>query len=310
MPPQASNVAGEVDSLYGFIFWLSVVFFVLVLGPTFYFVWKYRQKGDEVKPTPWITHNLALELAWSIIPLLLVVVIAVWGFWGYMSLSIAPVNAEEIQVTGYKWGWRFEHRNGTKELGELHVPVGKTVKLIMSSIEEDPNNTPVIHSFFVPDFRVKQDLPPGRYTYLWFTPTVEGKHQVFCTEYCGDGHSRMLADLYVQSEQEFADWKKTGGLQEASVDVGAALYKSKGCVSCHTVDGSKLVGPSFKGIWGADQPLQAGPAVKVDENYVRESILQPNAKVAQGYPAVMPSYQGLLKDKEVESLILYIKSLK
>jgi cytochrome c oxidase subunit II len=310
MPPQASTVAGEVDLLYGFIFWLSVVFFFLVLGPAAWFVWKYRQKGDQVHPTPWITHNLPLELAWSVIPLILVVIIAVWGFWGYMSLNVTPANAEDVYVTGYKWGWRFEHRDGTKELGELHVPVGKTVKLIMTSMEDTNDKTPVIHSFFIPSMRVKQDLPPGRYTYLWFTPTVEGEHQVFCTEYCGDGHSQMLAKVIVMSPPDYKKWLDGDNLPEPTAQIGEALYKSKACVTCHSIDGTKLAGPTFKGLWGTQQPLVNAPPVLVDENYVRESILNPQAKIAEGYAPVMPAYQGLLKDKEVQALILYIQSLK
>lgn len=313
MPPQGSTIAGEVDNLYGFIFWLSVVFFFLVLGPAAYFVWKYRQKGDQVRPTPWITHHLPLELAWSVIPLLLVVGIAVWGFWSYMSLSVAPANAEEIQVVGYKWGWRFEHRNGKKQLNKLNIPIGKPVKLVLTSLEDDPNNTPVIHSFFVPDFRVKQDLPPGRYTHLWFKPTQVGEHQVFCTEYCGTGHSGMLATINVMTQADYDKWLKEGDALPAGMTLaqyGAQLYKDKNCNTCHTITGDKLVGPSFKGLWGINQPIQGGPAVLVDENYIRESILQPQAKIAEGYPPVMPSYQGLLSDNDVKALIEYIKSLK
>ncbi|HYE75420.1 MAG TPA: cytochrome c oxidase subunit II [Blastocatellia bacterium] len=311
MPPQASTVAGEVDALYGFIFWLSVVFFILVIGPMVYFVWKYRQHGEEIRPVAWITHNLPLELAWSIIPLILVIIIAVWGFWSYMNLYVEPPNAEEIQVVGFKWGWKFEHRDGIKELGELHVEVNKPIKLVMTSMEDNENSTPVIHSFFVPDFRVKQDLPPGRYTTLWFTPTVLGEHQVYCTEYCGDSHSAMLAKLYVLTPEEMAKFRENGGLTgPPTAELGKDLYTKRGCATCHSVDGSRLVGPSFKGIWDSMQPLQGAPPVKVDENFLRESILNPNAKIAEGYPPVMNSYQGILRDPEIQALILYIKSLK
>lgn len=307
MPPSASHNAGNVDNLYGFIFWLSVVFFILVIGPGAWFVYKYRlKKGEEHKPTPRITHHLGLELTWSVIPLLLCIVIAVWGFWDFMALGVAPADTEDIFVTGYKWGWRFEHRDGTKELNELHLPEGKKVKLVMTA--ED-----VIHSFFVPDFRVKQDLPPGRYTSLWFEPIGVGEHQVFCTEYCGDGHSGMLAKIIVMTKPDYEKWAKEGSGPEPGDDMatfGKKLYAAKGCNTCHSVDGAALVGPTFKGIYAKPQPLVGGASVNVDEDFLRESILNPQAKIALGYNPVMPSYQGVLKEKEIQGLVEYIKSLK
>lgn len=307
LPPTASVNAANVDNLYGFIFWLSVVLFILVIGPGAWFVYKYRLKpGEDAKPTPRITHHLGLELTWSVIPLILLIIIGIWSFWDFMALAIPPAEAEEIYVTGYKWGWRIEHRDGTKELNELHIPEGKTVKLIMTS--ED-----VIHSFFVPDFRVKHDLPPGRYTSLWFTPVGTGEHQVFCTEYCGDGHSGMLAKIHVMPKDKYAEWQRVGtplGPNETLEIRGQKLYTDKGCATCHSTDGSKLTGPSFKGIYGQPQPLADGSSVNVDENFIRESILNPQAKIAQGYNPVMPSYQGTLKEMDLNALIAYIKSLK
>lgn len=307
LPPTASVNAANVDNLYGFIFWLSVVLFILVIGPGAWFVYKYRLKpGEDAKPTPRITHHLGLELTWSVIPLILLIIIGIWSFWDFMALAIPPAEAEEIYVTGYKWGWRIEHRDGTKELNELHIPEGKTVKLIMTS--ED-----VIHSFFVPDFRVKHDLPPGRYTSLWFTPVGTGEHQVFCTEYCGDGHSQMLAKIHVMPKDKYAVWAKEGvgpNQGETMADFGKRLYTAKGCNACHTVDGSALSGPTFKGIFGKPQPLTNGTSVNVDEDFIKESILNPQAKVAVGFNPVMPSFQGIIKEKELQGLIEYIKSLK
>lgn len=307
MPPAASQNAGNVDNLYGFIFWLSVVFFILVIGPAAYFVYKYRLKpGEEHKPTPRITHNLALELMWSIIPTILVGIIAIWGFWDFMALTVSPADAEEIYVTGYKWGWRIEHRDGTKELNELHIPEGKKIKVILTS--ED-----VIHSFFVPDFRVKQDLPPGRYTTLWFEPKGVGTHQVLCTEYCGDGHSGMLAKIFVMTKADYDKWAKEGPGPENGEDMatfGKRLYTAKGCNTCHSIDGSALTGPSFKGIYGKPQPLTTGASVNVDEDFISESILNPQAKIAAGFNPVMPSFQGIIKEKELKGLIEYIKSLQ
>jgi cytochrome c oxidase subunit II len=307
MPPPASTTAANVDGLYGFIFWLTMVLFVVVIGPAAYFIYKYRlKKGEEAKPTPRITHHLGLELTWSVIPTILLLIIAVWAFWDFMVLGVAPADAEEIYVTGYKWGWRMEHKDGTKELNELHIPEGKNVKLIMTS--ED-----VIHSFFVPDFRVKSDLPPGRYTSIWFRPTGTGTHQVFCTEYCGDGHSAMLAKIFVMSKTDYEKWRTEGTPPPEGTSMeeyGKQLYASKACNTCHSVTGEKLTGPSFKGIYGAPQPLADGSSVPVDENYIKESILNPQAKIAQGYAPVMPSYQGVLKETEIQALIAYIKSLK
>lgn len=307
MPPADSHNAVNVDNLYGFIFWLSVVLFIMVIGPASWFIYKYRLKpGEEHKPTPRITHHLGLELMWSIIPTILCLVIAIWGFWDFMALGVAPADAEEIYITGYQWGWRFEHRDGTKELNELHLPEGKKIKLIMTG--ED-----VIHSFFIPDFRVKADLPPGRYTTLWFEPKGVGEHQVFCTEYCGDGHSGMLAKVFVMPKAEYEKWfvegpKAPDGMSLA--DWGKQLYTSKSCNTCHTVDGTPLTGPSFKGIFGKPQPLNNGTSVTVDEEFVRESILNPQAKVAANFNPVMPSYQGVIKQSEMNALIAYIKSLQ
>ena len=307
LPPANSTAASSVDNLYGFIFWLTMIFFVLVIGPGAWFAYKYRLKpGEEAKPTPRITHHLGLELTWSIIPLILCLIIAVWGFWDFMVLGVAPADADEIYVTGYRWGWRFEHKDGTKELNELHLPEGKTIKLIMTS--ED-----VIHSFFIPDFRVKHDLPPGRYTSIWFTPIGVGTHQVFCTEYCGDGHSGMLAKIFVLPKDKYGEWERVGtplGDGETAESRGKQLYADKGCVTCHSSDGSRLTGPSFKGIFGQPQPLTDGTSVNIDENYIRESILNPQAKIAQSYAPVMPSFQGTLRETEITYLIAYIKSLK
>jgi cytochrome c oxidase subunit II len=307
LPPASSVNAANVDYLYGFIFWLSVVLFFLVIGPAAWFMYKYRLKpGEEAKPTPRITHHLGLELTWSVIPLILLLIIGVWSFWDFMALAIAPAEAEEIYVTGYKWGWRFEHRNGTKELNELHLPEGKTIKLVMTS--ED-----VIHSFFIPDFRVKHDLPPGRYTSLWFTPIGVGTHQVFCTEYCGDGHSGMLAKVFVMPPSAYKVWEEKGPEKPDGLPLeewGKQLFIGKSCNTCHTIDGTKLTGPSLKGVAGTPQRLTTGESPIADDEYLRESIMEPGKKIVEGFSPVMPSFQGLVKQNEMTALIAYIKSLK
>ena len=307
LPPPNATEAAAVDNLYGFIFWLSVVLFLLVVGPMFYFVFKYRVRaGETAKPTPRITHHLGLELTWSVIPSILCLVIAVWGFWDFMNLGNAPADAEEIYVTGAQWVWNFEHKDGTKEINELHVPEGKTFKLILTSQD-------VIHSFFIPDFRVKHDLPPGRYTSIWFTPNGVGNHQVFCTEYCGDSHSQMLATVKVMTRKDYDEWNRVGtplGPDETPEKRGEKLYREKSCITCHSIDGIRMTGPSFKGIFGTPQPLTDGSSAIADENYIRESILNPQAKIVATFTPVMPPFQGMLKDNDITCLIAYIKSLK
>src|SRR5580692_4043963 len=193
MPPQGSAFAGEVDFVYMALFWLSVVLFVGIAGPALYFAWRYRYKAGRV--TPHVTHNTTLEIVWSVAPLLLCVGIFFWGLKGWMEYSVAPGEAMEIQITAKKWLWAFEYPDGSRDAGRLHVPVNKPVKFIMTS--ED-----VIHDFFVPDMRVKHDIIPGRYTEVWFTPTVMGKHNVTCAEYCGKGHSDMQGTLIVESDAD------------------------------------------------------------------------------------------------------------
>ena len=307
MPPAASQNAANVDNLYGFIFWLSIVLFILVIGPGAWFVYKYRLRaGEEHNPTPRITHHLGLELTWSIIPLILCFVIAVWGFWDFIALGVSPADAEEIYVTGAQWVWKFEHKDGNKEINELHLPEGRQIKLIMTSDD-------VIHSFFIPDYRVKQDIPPGRYTSLWFRPNGVGTHDIFCTEYCGDSHSAMLAKVIVMPQKDYDDWVRNGNpLADGETPEmrGEKVYKGKGCITCHTIDGSKLTGPSFKGIFGNPQPLVDGTSVNVDENYIRESIVNPQAKIAKDFAPVMPTFQGSISQVDMNAIVAYIKSLK
>jgi cytochrome c oxidase subunit 2 len=212
----------------------------------------------------------------------------------------------EIIVTGKKWLWEFEYPDGTRSLNDLHVPVNKPVKLIMHA--ED-----VIHSFYVPAFRLKRDVLPGRYTELWFTATEPGVHQVYCTEYCGKGHSDMLARIYVDTPEEYEVFLREGDEQVRKMplkDLGKLVYENKGCATCHSIDGSRGQGPSFKGIWGKTERGANGKEYLVDENYIRESILMPNAVVVQGYEPIMPTFQGLLREREILGVIEYIKSLQ
>lgn len=305
MPIQASEHAAKVDNLYLFIFWLSMAFFLLIVGLSALFVVKYRRKKEGVLTIDF-QHSLPLELAWSIIPLIFVIGIFFWGFNDYAAASVAPNDALEIHVTAKKWNWTFEYPDGTRSIRSLHVPVNKPIRLILTS--ED-----VLHAFFIPSMRAKQDVVPGRYVDINFTPTVPGKHQVFCAEYCGRDHSGMMADLYVDSPEKYAEWLEKGDeelYKMKPADLGRMVWEMKGCNSCHTIDGSKGEGPSFKGIYGKTEKFRDGSTAVIDENYIRESVLNPGAKVVIGFEPVMPTFQGLLREIEIKGVIAFIKELK
>jgi cytochrome c oxidase subunit II len=305
MPAQASTLAPGVDGLFWFITAVDIFFFLLIATLLLVFVKRYRRRSpDEV--TPHITHNQKLEVVWTTLPLLLVIGIFFWGFHGFMSARIAPANAIEIQVKAKKWVWEFEYPDGMRSLNSLHVPVNRPVRLVMMSDD-------VIHSFFVPTFRVKMDVLPRRYTELWFQPTQAGAHQVFCTEYCGKGHSDMLARVHVDDEATYQKWLVEGDeeIQKMPLpELGKLTYENAGCATCHSLDGSRGQGPSWKGIFGATHTFADGTTGVVDENYIRESVLEPHAKVVQGFEPVMPTYKGLLRDRQVLGVIEYIKQMK
>jgi cytochrome c oxidase subunit 2 len=305
LPPQASTVAHQVDSLYYFIFWGSVFFFVLIVGLSTIFVLRYRRRAGQ-KLEPSTSHNTPLELAWTLIPLALVIVVFVWGFRGYMTLAVAPGNSLQYNVTGKKWLWEVTHPNGNVAVNEMTVPVGQPVKVTLRS--ED-----VIHSFYIPAFRVKQDALPNRYTTLWFEATLPGDYDLFCAEYCGTGHSEMLGKVHVLPATDFQKWLEAGsgpGPGMSLAQWGEQLYKSKACITCHSIDGSVKTGPSFQGIFGHSVDLADGITVTADENYIRQSILDPGSQVVKGFQPVMPTYAGTLKPQDIDGLIEYIKSLK
>jgi cytochrome c oxidase subunit 2 len=301
----ASTIAAGHDTLFLFITGLSLLFFLIVTGAIVVFVKLYRRRRpDEI--TPHMTHNNRLELIWTTIPLLLVILIFFWGFHGYMTAAIAPGEAMEISVLAKKWQWEFEYPDGMRSLNELHVPVNVPVRVIMTSSD-------VIHSFYVPAFRVKKDAVPGRYTELWFNATEPGTYQMFCTEYCGKGHSDMLAKIVVESKEGYERWLREGDEQLKSMplpELGKLIYENRGCATCHSLTGERGQGPSWKGIFGQQHAMVDGARVQVDENYLRESILLPQKHIVQGYEGIMPTYQGLLRDREVLGVIEYIKTLK
>ncbi|NDC82376.1 cytochrome c oxidase subunit II [bacterium] len=306
MPKAASTFAPNIDGLFNFILYGSILLFVGILIVTALFIIKYRKRPGYSPPSgPHITHNTFLELAWTVPPLILTIFIFYWGFTGFLDMAVAPKNSLDISVTGKKWMWQFEYKNGTKTLGEIVVPVNTPVSLIMSS--ED-----VIHSFYVPNFRIKRDVIPNRYTKQWFEATRTGTFQIFCTEYCGDGHSQMLGVIRVVSADDYEKWLANAGSADDGLPpekLGEKLYTSKGCVACHSVDGTNKIGPTWKGLFGKTRAYAGGSTV-ADENYIKESIENPTAKVVTGYQPVMPSFKGLLNDKEIAGVIAYIKTLK
>lgn len=305
MPEQASTAAERTDALFYFLLYLSVFFFVLVIGATVLFALKYRRRHAKQRTSP-IEGNRKLEIAWAVIPALLLILVFAWGFRDFLHLAVPPGDSLDIRVTGQKWFWSFDYPKEGINANELAVPVGRPVKLTMSS-------TDVIHSFFVPAFRIKRDVVPNRYTVVWFEATEVGSYDILCAEYCGTSHSRMLAKVKVMSENDYQAWVDSGGGLSgkgmSSVEFGKLLFQSKGCATCHSVDGSAKTGPTMKGKYGALEALAGGKSVKVDDNYLRESIVDPAAKVVQGFEPVMPTYAGKLKDKQLNALIDYIKSL-
>ncbi len=306
LPPEASTVAHQVDSLYYFIFWGAVFFFVIITGFSTIFILRYRRREGEGKMKPRASHNTSLEVTWTVIPLALVMLVFMWGFKGYMNLAVVPGGALQYHVTAKQWLWQVQDPNGQMSVNEMTVPVNAPVKVVLRS--ED-----VIHSFFVPDFRVKQDVLPNRYTTLWFQATATGDHQLYCTEYCGQGHSGMLGMIHVLSPEDYRKYLESGAGPPsgmAPAQYGEQIYRSKACITCHSLDGSVKTGPSFKGIWGTQVKLSDGSTVTVDENYVRQSVLEPASQVVSGFQPVMPTFQGLLTDPQIDAIIEFIKSQK
>jgi len=303
MPSQASTTAGGVDWLFNFILYISLFFFLLIVGLMVFFVVRYRRKaGRQAEKTA--THHTALEATWTIIPIILVLIIFYLGFTTFMNMSTPPSNTYEINVTGQKWQWLFTYPNGYVD-ENLHVPVGVPVRLIISS--ED-----VIHSLFIPAFRVKKDAVPGRYTNAWFEATIPGEYEIFCAEYCGTSHSDMIAKVVVHPPGEFELWLENASdfLETMSpAEAGEKLFAARGCKQCHSIDGEAGIGPTFQGILGRRVVIEDGETITVEENYIRQSILDPQSQIVAGFEPVMPTYKGRLKDREITALIEYMKTL-
>ncbi|MDR3411029.1 MAG: cytochrome c oxidase subunit II [Formivibrio sp.] len=300
-PEQASNFAGNVDALFSFILLTSLFFSVLVTLLTIYAAFKYKRKQPgEVGAED--HGNMVLEIGWTIIPLILALFMFAWGAVVYVHYRTAPKDTLDVYVVGKQWMWKLQQPNGRKEINELHIPVNRDIKLIMGS--ED-----VIHDFYVPAFRVKMDVVPGRYNTMWFRPTKVGKYHFFCSQYCGTNHAVMGGWVTVMDPSDYAAWLagETGDVNPVSA--GEKLFTQLACNTCHIANGTGRA-PSLNGLFGAKVLLADGSTVIGDEAYIRESILQPKAKIVAGYQPVMPTFQGLVTEEQIQNLTAYIKSLQ
>jgi cytochrome c oxidase subunit II len=310
LPVIMSSGAPGYDFLFYAIYWFSVVFFVAIVGATVYFVWKYRRRpGVKAAPT---VDSTKLELLWTIIPFFMIIVMFHMSFDQYIKNAVASENSLEIRVRGKRWAWDFTYPSGQGEAQELWLPVNKPVKLVMSSAD-------VLHSFYIPSMRLKHDTVPGMYSQLAFTPTMLGEAQVFCAEYCGagekegsGGHYAMLAKIRVVTEAEYKKHlddldKPPAGMKPE--EWGKQIATKSGCFTCHSVDGSKGTGPSYKGLFGRQEAMADGKSYLADENYIKESILVPKAKIVAGYEnGNMPSFY--FKEPQLDALIAYLKTVK
>jgi cytochrome c oxidase subunit 2 len=299
-PDKATELAGDVDLLYFAFLGLSAFFSLLIAGLILYFAVKYRRRSPDEVGQP-EKAGIWLEVTWSVIPLVILLVMFTWGAKVYIDAFRPPSDAVEYYVVGKQWMWKFQHPEGQREINHLHVPVNQPVRLTMTS--ED-----VIHSFFVPAFRVKADVLPGRYTTVWFEAEKAGTYQLFCAEYCGAEHSMMLGSIIVMESADYESWLVRSQPKLTMVASGEELFVSKVCNTCHYPD-SAARAPILHGLWGHRVELENGETVVADADYVRESILHPTARMVKGYRPLMPTYQGQLSEEEVLALIRYIKSL-
>jgi cytochrome c oxidase subunit II len=300
-PEAASSIAGRVDALYFFLLGITVFFSVLIAGLIIVYAVKYRRRSPRSIGTK-IHGSLALEIAWTLIPLAITMVIFVWGASVFFAMSRPPADTLNIYVVGKQWMWKFQHLDGQREINELHVPLGRDVKLIATS--ED-----VIHDVFVPAFRVKADVIPGRYVTIWFRATKPGRYHLFCAEYCGTRHSGMTGEVIVMEPAEYQAWLSGGAQGGSLADAGQKLFSDLACNTCHRPDAQGR-GPVLDGLIGKTVSLQSGGTIVADEAYVRESILNPSAKITAGYQPIMPTFQGLVTEEQLLELIEYVKSLQ
>ena len=299
-PQQASAQAAQVDAIYFFMVAVTAFFSLLIAVLVVVFAIKYRRKSDDEVGVA-IHGSLALELMWTFIPLAIAMVMFAWGAKVFFDLYRPPAGAMELFLVGKQWMWKAQHADGQREINELHVPVGRPVKLIMAS--ED-----VLHSYYIPAFRVKADVIPGRYNSLWFTATKPGRYHLFCAEYCGTKHSGMIGWITAMEPTDYQVWLAGGPVTASPVAAGEKLYQDLACNTCHT-PGPQARGPALAGIFGKSIELQGGGKVTVDEAYLRESIVNPQAKVVAGFQPIMPTFQGLVTEEQLLQLIAYVRAL-
>jgi cytochrome c oxidase subunit 2 len=301
IPESASTLSGEVDAVYFYISGVTVFFTVLISTAVIFFVIRYRRRNPFEIPRP-IEGSTKLETLWSVIPLVIALSIFAWSAKVYFQQYRPPKNAIEIYVVGKQWMWKFQHTTGQREINELHVPVGRKVKLIMTT--ED-----VIHDVFVPAFRIKADVVPGRYTTEWFEATKPGRYHLFCAEYCGMNHSGMGGWVVVMEPTEFDNWLSGNANQMSPAAAGQQLFDTLGCVSCHGANGEGGRGPALTSLYNTQVHLTNGQTLIADEGYLRESILNSQAKITAGFGPIMPTFQGQVNEEQVLQLVAYIKSL-
>ncbi len=299
-PEQASSLAGEVDALFLFLVAVTVFFSIGIALVLVVFAIKYRRRTERDRPEE-IHGSLVLELTWSVVPFLLTVIMFVWGARVFFHMNRTPDDAMTVNVVGKRWMWKLQHPTGQREINELHVPVGRAVRLTVTS--ED-----TIHSFFVPAFRIKKDAVPGRYNTAWFRATKTGTYHLFCAEYCGTEHSKMIGRVVVMEPDAYQTWLAGGPPPESPAKAGEKLFTDLNCITCHRPDSAGR-GPVLNGIFGKTVVLEGGETVLADETYVRESILNPAAKITAGYQPVMPTYLGQVSEESLFQLVAYIQSL-
>lgn len=299
-PDQASTIARQVDALFFALIALCGSVLLLILVVMVAFLFKYR-RAKPADRRPIRIPTMPIEIAWTVIPTLLFMGVFAWGAVVYFDMQHVPNGTIHINVVGKQWMWKMQHPNGVREIDELHVPVGRVVKLTMASQD-------VIHSFFIPAFRIKQDVVPGRYTSQWFVATKPGKYHLFCAEYCGKDHSGMIGHVFVMKPEDYEEWLIKGAPSETLAQSGEKLFRELGCSGCHV--GSGVVrAPPLEGIFGRPTPLQSGQVVIADEGYIRDSILLPAKDITAGYEPLMPTFQGRINEEELLELMAYIKGL-
>jgi cytochrome c oxidase subunit 2 len=301
-PEAASSLARNVDYLYFYLTAVTVIMTALIFAAVFFFAIKYRRRSEDEIPKP-IHGSLVLEIGWSVIPFVVMLTFFWWGAQIFFENASPPPNTIDVYAVGKQWMWKIQYPEGVREINELHVPLGRPVKITLAS--ED-----VIHSFFIPAFRIKHDVVPGRYDTMWFTATKVGRYHLFCAEYCGTEHSGMVGWVTVMTEGDYENWLNGGGSEGTMAQQGEKLFGQLGCSTCHLLDQQQGRCPNLRGVYGSHVQLSDGKSVLADDVYIRESILNPNAKVVAGYHQdVMPTFQGQITEEQLLQLIVYVKSL-